>query len=206
MKQKGISNRVILCGVADSEFVLSYEDHGECFYEGFIKVSRLSTAVDRLPVTLPGRFLAAVPKPGDLFALIGELHSRNDIQQGRSKLLLSVFVKEVMPPSTIAANSIELVGYLCKAPQYRTTPFGREISDVLLAVNRNYNKSDYIPVVVWGDDARYVAQFSVGDKVSLKGRLQSRGYVKVVDGESVSKVAYEVSTVSMRVLSPEAGD
>lgn len=189
------NNKVYLCGTVASEATFSHEVFGEGFYEFFLEVKRLSGQSDVLPVTISERLMAEGLRIGDSLCALGQFRSYNKIENGKSRLMLTVFVREVLAvqPSK-NPNSIVLSGYICKPPVYRTTPFNREIADLLIAVNRSYNKSDYIPAIAWGRNARFVKNLSVGDKVALSGRIQSREYQKKQPDESfVTMTAYEVS-------------
>lgn len=190
------NNKVYVYGEIVSDAVFSHEVYGEGFYDMFIKVERLSTQCDILPITISERILKEENiKCGDCIALKGQFRSYNKQVDGKSKLALTIFVREIVPKVENApTNIIELSGYVCKEPVYRTTPFNREISDVLLAVNRAYNKSDYIPCIAWGRNARFVKSIEVGEKVIIQGRIQSRQYQKKVDDDTIeNKVAYEIS-------------
>ena len=189
------NNKVYLCGEIVSEAVFSHEVFGEGFYEFFVKVNRLSGQADVLPVTISERLMTEDIRQGATLCALGQFRSYNKLENGRSRLMLTVFVREVLenPPSS-NPNSVVLSGYICKPPVYRTTPFNREIADLLIAVNRSYNKSDYIPAIAWGRNARFVSKMAVGDKVVLSGRIQSREYQKKQPDDSfVTMTAYEVS-------------
>ncbi len=190
------NNRVFLMGEIVSEAVFSHEVYGEGFYEFFVRVMRLSGQADVLPVTISERLIEGSGlKVGSTLCALGQFRSYNKLEGGRSRLMLTVFVRELLPAEHAAnPNSIVLSGYICKPPVYRTTPFNREIADMLLAVNRAYNKSDYIPCIAWGRNARFVQNLKVGDRVALSGRIQSREYVKrLSESEQVTMTAYEVS-------------
>lgn len=190
------SNKVILQGEVADELVFSHEIYGESFYEFNLKVKRLSDTYDLIPVTISNRIMQDVDLyPGVTFSFEGQFRSYNKLIDGKSKLMLTVFVLQVLNDQEIMCpNEIELTGYICKEPIYRVTPFKREICDLLLAVNRSYNKSDYLPCIAWGRNARYVRNFAIGDKITVVGRIQSREYSKKLDdGEVVTKVAFEVS-------------
>lgn len=172
---------------------------GEGFFETKLEVKRLSTEVDILPVTISERLISGL-KVGDEIGIKGQFRSYNKIEETHSKLMLTVFVREINDPNEIdQSNNIGLVGYICKEPIYRTTPFGREIADVLLAVNRAYNKSDYLPCIAWGRNARFVKDLQIGEKLEINGRVQSRNYQKKIGDELVTKTAYEISinTISL---------
>ncbi len=173
---------------------LSHKLYGEAFYTFFLECERLSDKTDVLPVTISERLLSKHPLcDGKSVTVKGQLRSYNKLVDGKVRLYLTVFARDI-GDATSSVNEIELKGFVCKPPVFRMTPFGREITDILVAVNRAYNKSDYIPCIVWGRNARFASGFEVGDKVSVFGRVQSRQYEKVLEnGEKIIRVAYEVS-------------
>lgn len=188
------NNRVYLCGKIVSEPIFSHEILGEKFYDASISVERLSGQEDIIPITISDRLLGIDFEIGNLIGVIGQFRSYNKIVSGHSRLVLRVFVREIAEIDEHCPNVIELDGFVCKPPVYRQTPFKREIADILLAVNRAYNKSDYIPTIAWGRNARYASTFEVGDRIALVGRIQSRIYQKQLDDGSIEeRVAYEVS-------------
>lgn len=190
------NNKVYLQGVVVSEPTFSHEVLNEGFYNLNISIPRLSGQSDIIPVTISERLLSGADiKIGHTIALKGQFRSYNKIEGERSKLVLTVFVREICEADeNCNPNIIEIYGYICKSPIYRTTPFNREITDVLMAVNRSYNKSDYIPCITWGRNARFVGELPVGTKLEMVGRIQSREYVKKQEGlEPMSKIAYEIS-------------
>ena len=189
------NNKVYLCGTIVSKAEFSHEVFGEGFYEFFVRVNRLSGQADTLPVTISERLMTSEMQVGQTLCALGQFRSYNKLEGGRSRLMLTVFVREVLSQAPSAnPNSVVLSGYICKPPVYRTTPFNREIADLLIAVNRSYNKSDYIPAIAWGRNTRFVSKMEVGDRVVLSGRIQSREYQKKQADESfVTMTAYEVS-------------
>ncbi len=190
------NNRVYLCGKVVSTPQFSHEVFGEGFYEINLEVNRLSEQFDIIPVTISDRLMKGVNlSVGSILALNGQFRSYNKLVDNKSKLMLTVFVREIIEPiAGQNCNIIELEGYLCKPPVYRITPFKREICDLLLAVNRAYNKSDYLPCIAWGRNARFVNDLTVGEKIYLTGRIQSRQYQKRIDAElTQTRTAYEVS-------------
>ena len=194
--QEKQNNKVYILGEVLTKAEFSHEVYGEGFYEMNVSVSRLSGQKDVLPVTISERLIEANKLDvGSTLCAIGQFRSYNKMCDGKSRLMLTVFVREIFNDVfTKNPNSIALSGYICKAPVYRTTPFNREITDILLAVNRSYNKSDYIPCIAWGRNARFVKNLSVGDKLALSGRIQSREYTKKIsETESRVMTAYEVS-------------
>jgi single-stranded DNA-binding protein len=189
------NNKVYLSGTVSNSPEFSHEVMGEGFYDLVLDVQRLSGQSDKVPLTISERLMGETAfEPGEKVGVYGQLRSYNKVVGDRSKLVLKVFVRELGIGDDQNPNYIEIEGYVCKPTVYRTTPFGREICDVLLAVNRAYNKSDYIPCIAWGRNARYAQSFAVGDKVLVSGRIQSREYQKALeDGSYESRVAYEVS-------------
>lgn len=190
-----VNNQVFLSGEVEKMPVYSHELFGEGFYEFVIKVSRLSQQYDYIPVTVSERLLEGKSlEVGSKLALNGQFRSYNKIVDNKSKLMLTVFVRDFCDCKDDNPNMVELSGYICKSPIYRTTPFNREICDLLLAVNRAYNKSDYIPCIAWGRNARFVRSIDVGQKLVLTGRIQSREYTKKLSEDDLEmRVAYELS-------------
>lgn len=200
------NNRVFLSGTVESSPVFSHETFGEAFYEVMLLVPRLSNNLDRVPVTVSEKLLVGGRFDiGKYVCIKGQFRSYNKLENGKSKLMLTVFVREVCEfVEDMNPNVIEITGYICKEPTYRTTPFNREICDVLIAVNRAYNKSDYLPCIAWGRNAKYVSELEVGSKIAIVGRIQSREYQKhTEDGEILTKVAYEVSINKLQALSTD---
>lgn len=190
------NNKVYITGEIVSDATFSHEVYGEGFYEFYVKVLRLSGQADVLPVTISERLISGGElQKGKLLSAVGQFRSYNKIENGKSRLMLTVFIRELIEEDAEKnPNSIFLSGYICKPPVYRTTPFNREIADVLVAVNRAYNKSDYIPCIAWGRNARFVKSLSVGDRIAVSGRIQSREYQKRFSETDVKTMtAYEVS-------------
>ncbi len=190
------NNKVFISGEILTEAEFSHEVYGEGFYEMYVLVKRLSGQGDILPVTISERLISDKDlKVGVTINAIGQFRSYNKLVDGKSKLMLTVFVRELLDESPIKnPNSIVLSGYICKPPIYRTTPFNREIADILIAVNRSYNKSDYIPCIAWGRNARFAKNIAVGERIAISGRIQSREYQKkVTDDDIKTMTAYEVS-------------
>ena len=201
------NNKVYIFGEIVSDATFSHEVYGEGFYEFFVRVMRLSGQADILPVTLSERLIqGGMLCKGKNLCALGQFRSYNKIEGGRSRLMLTVFVRELLdelPGKN--PNSILLSGYICKPPVYRTTPFNREIADILIAVNRAYNKSDYIPCIAWGRNARFVKNLVVGDRIAVSGRIQSREYQKkLTETEVKTLTAYEVSVSKLAAF--EAGE
>lgn len=187
------TNSVSIAGRLKS-LELSHKIYGEAFYTFYLECERLSDKTDVLPVTVSERLLEKHPLcDGESVMVRGQLRSYNKLVDGKVRLYLTVFARDI-GEATTSINEIEMKGFVCKPPVFRVTPFGREITDILVAVNRAYNKSDYIPSIVWGRNARFASAFEVGDKVTVFGRVQSRQYEKVLEsGEKITRVAYEVS-------------
>lgn len=199
------NNVVTLSGKVAGNPVYSHEVFGEKFYEVALAVNRLSGMADILPVSVSEHLLDADLSEGSLVTIKGQFRSYNKMVGERNKLMLTVFARDVLPYDESAnPNMLELVGYICKPPIYRTTPFNREICDLLIAVNRQYNKSDYIPCIVWGRNARFAGGLSVGKRISVVGRAQSRNYQKKLEDDTVvTRTAYEVSVSKITVLDDE---
>jgi single-stranded DNA-binding protein len=197
-------NFLHLTGKLETLPTVGHEAFGEVFYYLTISVPRLSGAEDLLPVTISERLLEdQALQPGMMLAIDGQIRSYNKVIDGAGRLLITAFAQRLVEVDAQRnPNMLQLTGTLCKPPAYRTTPFGREIADLMLAVNRAYGKSDYIPCITWGRSARFASRLHVGNRVRLTGRLQSRTYQKQLpDGGVVEKVAYEVS-VSQVELAP----
>ena len=193
------NNYITITGKIQEEAVFSHEVYGEGFYTFYVSVDRLSEIYDILPVTISERLINIDEiKIGREVLINGQIRSYNsyDAEEKRNKLILTVFTKNITLGYEQIENPNEVVlnGYICKPTIFRTTPFGREIADILLAVNRSYNKSDYIPCIAWGRNARYVSSLEVGENIKIYGRMQSRIYQKKLeDGNVLEKTAYEVS-------------
>lgn len=199
------NNHAQVLGKVQDEPKFSHEVYGEKFYIFTVAIPRLSGTSDLVKVMvsdrlLPGMDLAA----GDIIEVSGQFRSYNDYEDGGNRLVLTVFAKDIRRAEDEKGknpNSLYLNGFICKEPVYRTTPFGREITDLLLAVNRSYNKSDYIPVIAWGRNARYCKNINIGDNIKVWGRIQSRVYQKHISEEEViEKTAYEVSVSRMEMV------
>ena len=189
------NNQVNITGVVDSEFTYSHEVFGEGFYIMEVVVNRLSNMADRIPLMISERLVDVTQNYiGKTVEASGQFRSYNKHEEGRNRLILSVFVREF----AVLENED---GFICKQPVYRMTPLCREIADLLLAVNRPYGKSDYLPCICWGRNARFAGKFQVGDHIQLWGRIQSRTYQKKIDEENVEKrTAYEVSVSKIECL------
>ncbi len=197
MKYEQINNnKVVLTGEVQSKPIFSHETFGEGFYEVGLCVPRLSQRVDIIPIIISEKLLIDNRfSIGNKVCVKGQFRSYNKTDGEKSKLILTVFVREVIDVnSEINPNIIEITGFICKPPIYRTTPFKREICDILVAVNRAYNKSDYLPCIAWGRNARFIKNIDIGAKIFIVGRIQSREYQKKLEsGEVLNKIAYEIS-------------
>ena len=200
------NNQVTIMGKVATEFSFSHEVFGEGFYMVEVEVKRLSNSEDRIPLMISERLIDVTQDyTGEYIMVHGQFRSYNRHEEQKNRLVLSVFVREISfmeeEPDGTKTNSIWLDGYICKEPIYRKTPLGREIADLLLAVNRPYGKSDYIPCICWGRNARYASSFDVGEHVRVLGRIQSREYVKKLsETETETRVAYEVSVSKLECI------
>lgn len=215
------NNYLTLVGKVTGEKEFSHEIYGERFYTFKLGIPRLSGNQDIIPITISERLIGEETlAEGKKLLVKGQFRSYNSYENEKNRLILTVFAKDVMEveekeeeeenemvrKDTIT-NEVVLIGYICKKPIYRQTPFGREISDILLAVNRAYNKSDYIPCISWGRNARFCQNLEVGSQVKVVGRVQSRTYEKKYeDGTVQTRVAYEVSVGSLEVMEEKAGE
>ena len=204
------NNQVTIMGEIVSDFSFSHEIVGEGFYIADLKVERLSESADIIPLMVSERLLdVKADCKGYNVIISGQFRSYNRHEERKNRLVLSVFAREIEFVNEIAENAktnqIYLDGYICKEPIYRKTPLGREIADLLLAVNRPYGKSDYIPCICWGRNARYASGFAVGERCAVWGRIQSREYMKKLDDDQMEKrVAYEVSVSKLELMDEEA--
>ena len=212
------NNYLTLVGKVTGEKKFSHEIYGERFYVFNLEIPRLSGNADIIPITVSERIVTdEMLMQGKKLLVKGQFRSYNSYDNEKNRLILTVFAKDVlevednqedeeneMTKKDMVTNEVVLVGYICKKPIYRQTPFGREIADILLAVNRAYNKSDYIPTIAWGRNARFCQNLEVGTKVKLVGRVQSRMYEKKYeDGTVENRVAYEVSIGSLEIVEDE---
>lgn len=196
------NNRAYVRGIIVSPPIFSHEVFGEGFYETEIRAPRLSNQDDVIPITISDRLLAEHPiEVGEELTFYGQFRSYNKLIGAKSKLVLTMFVREIVEnDQSKYPNIIYLNGFICKPSIYRTTPFNREIADILLAVNRSYNKSDYIPCIAWGRNARFCKNFAVGEKIAVVGRIQSRVYVKKIDDTvQEQKTAFEISVSKISI-------
>ena len=212
------NNSLILVGKITDEKKFSHEIYGEKFYSFNLSVPRLSGNADIIPITISERLFKEEELVVDKKVRVkGQFRSYNSYEKDKNRLILTVFAKdieflenqedEVIASKEFLSNEVVLVGYICKAPIYRQTPFGREISDILLAVNRAYNKSDYIPCIAWGRNARFCSKMDIGTEVRIIGRVQSRNYEKKhEDGTVEPRVAYEVSIASLELVNENGNE
>ena len=206
------NNRVCIIGEIVSEFTFSHEVFGEGFYIANVSVNRLSDMVDVIPLMISERLIDVTKDyRGMKIEVAGQFRSYNRHEGTKNKLVLSIFVRELrfieedeMPEEQSKSNQIFLDGFVCKPPIYRKTPLGREIADVLVAVNRPYGKSDYIPCIAWGRNARFAGGLEVGSHLQVSGRVQSREYTKKIGEDEVERrVAYEVSVSNIDLVEDE---
>ena len=215
------NNYLTLVGKVTGEKKFSHEIYGERFYVFNLEIERLSGNADIIPITVSERLVTdEMLTQGKNLLVKGQFRSYNSYENEKNRLILTVFAKDVveveepeqqeeneMVKKDMVTNEVVLIGYICKKPIYRQTPFGREIADVLLAVNRAYNKSDYIPTIAWGRNARFCQNIEVGTQVKIIGRVQSRQYEKKhEDGTVETKTAYEVSVCSLEVINEEGNE
>lgn len=200
------NNQVSIVGIVDTEFTFSHEIFGEGFYMVNVIVKRLSDSTDCIPLMVSDRLLdVSQSYVGQRIKVSGQFRSYNRHEEKRNRLVLSVFAREVEfvdeEEDAVKTNQIFLDGYVCKQPVYRKTPLGREIADLLIAVNRPYGKSDYIPCICWGRNARFAAGFQVGGHTQIWGRIQSREYMKkLTENEAEKRIAYEISVSKLEYL------
>lgn len=203
------NNQVTIMGQVVTGFKFSHDVFGEGFYIMEVMVKRLSNTFDRIPLMISERLIDVTQDyVGEYIMATGQFRSYNRNEEQKKRLVLSVFVREISfmeeEPDDSKANNILLDGYVCKEPIYRKTPMGREIADLLMAVNRPYGKSDYIPCICWGRNARYISNFGIGEHVQISGRIQSREYKKKIsDTEIEFRTAYEVSVSKLEVMEDE---
>ena len=203
-----LNNEVHLAGRVSGELNYSHEVYGERFLSFVLKVERLSDSSDYINVTVSERLIKdLVLKDDTPVEIEGQFRSYNNYTLTGSKLILTVFARDISvldDENFVPANNIFLNGFVCKEPVYRITPFGREITDLLIAANRAYNKSDYMPCIAWGRNARYSGKLKVGENVKIWGRIQSREYQKrISDDEVVTRTAFEISISKMELVAKE---
>lgn len=193
-------NRITLCGVLAAAPILSHESHGKRFYRFPLDVERLSGAVDTLQVLASEALMEQCdPFRGARILVTGQIRSFNCRVGTKRRLLISVFAETLETCDMEAANEVQLLGVLCREPVFRRTPLGREICDIMLAVNRPYNKADYLPCILWGRTAEELSDMPVGTPISICGRLQSRVYMKQLETGREERVAYEISALTAEI-------
>lgn len=202
------NNNVKVSGMVEENFQYSHKVYGEKFYTTHILSQRTSGTLDRVPIMVSERMVDVSANWKDQYVEVqGCFRSHSEHKDGRNRLILFVFVSDLVSPENVYAfdrNHIELEGYLCKKPNYRVTPLKREITDLFIAVNRDYGKSDYIPCITWGRNAIYADELSVGQKIRLRGRIQSRVFQKKLEDETFEeRTAYEVSCSSIEEVKEE---
>ena len=201
------SNVAELCGVVLSDLKFSHKTYGEIFYTFVLGIERRSGYIDEINIMVSERLIFEnPPREGDFVEIKGQVRTYNEIIDDKNKLNVVVFAKEIYLSENFGYNEnyIYLEGFLCKAPLKRTSPLGREICDLMLAVNRMYNKSDYIPCIAWGRNAGYAEKLGVGTKLVIEGRIQSREYKKKLeDGTAEMRKAFEVSVVKLEEAETE---
>lgn len=202
------NNQAVIIGTIEDDFVFNHEIYAEKFYTFTVKIPRLSGTFDDIRVMVSERLIMdSTFNIGDKVEVTGQFRSYNSYENGDNRLLLTVFAKDIVhynEEENKNPNSLYINGFICKTPVYRTTPFGREITDLLIAVNRSYNKSDYIPIIAWGRNARFAKNLKVGDNIKIWGRIQSRKYQKRLSEEDViTKTAYEVSINRLELVTNE---
>lgn len=196
-----MANQILLRGTLVELPQFSHENHNKRFYRFMLEVERLSGAVDLLPVLVPEHVLGAMDvSGGTMLSVQGQIRSFNSRSEAGRRLVISVYAENLETSDEEPVNQVTLTGTVCKEPVYRRTPLGREICDVMLAVNRPYHRADYIPCIFWGRTAGEVSAYEVGDSLSLTGRLQSRSYVKLLENGSETRVAYEVSGMTVEIF------
>ncbi len=198
------SNLAELCGAVLTELKFSHKTYGEIFYTFVLGIERRSGYIDEINIMVSERLIFDnPPRINDYIEIKGQVRTYNEILEGRNKLNVVVFAKEIYTSENFGYNEnyVYLEGFLCKEPVKRTSPLGRDICDLMLAVNRMYNKSDYVPCIAWGRNAGYAESLSVGTKLSIEGRIQSREYrKKLEDGTSETRKAFEVSIVKIEEI------
>lgn len=195
------ANFITLTGTAAGAPEYSHNNHGRNFFSFYLEVERLSGTVDTLPVLVPEFLLNDMTlSPGDTISLTGQIRSYNNRAATGRRLVISVLADTLAFSDGPHENNVELQGIICKDPIYRRTPLGREICDIMLAVNRPYHRSDYLPCILWGRTAQEAACCHVGTGLSITGRMQSRKYIKVLDDRSEERTAYEISAMSAEIM------
>lgn len=191
------ANHIALTGCLASAPQYSHSNHGRRFYSFYLEVARLSGTIDRLQILASEMLLEATPvEEGDGLCIEGQVRSFNNRSSEGRRLIISVLAEQMNVTSAPHDNRVTLEGIICKEPVYRRTPLGREICDIMLAVNRPYRRADYLPCILWGRCAQEVSVYPVGTPLRLTGRLQSREYIKLIDGVAEQRTAYEISAIT----------
>lgn len=197
-------NQVLLRGTVDSPPRFSHENHDRRFGIFPLRIQRLSGNEDVVNVVADYALLETVdPNGGDSLCVSGELRSFNNRSGYGSKLVINVYAEELETEDGFDINQVSIIGCICKPPVFRTTPLGRDICDLMLAVNRRYRRTDYLPVIAWGRTAREMAELPVGTRLHVLGRIQSRKYIKVIENQSVERIAYEISAITVDVMADD---
>ncbi len=194
-------NSIILRGSLLELPQFSHENHGRRFYRFTLEVPRLSGAVDLLPVIAPAHVLDGLdPTAGSMLTVAGQIRSHNVRSENARHLMIFVFANQVEPSDEAPVNEVTLQGPLCREPNYRRTPLGREICDVMLAVPRAFHRADYLPCILWGKIAQQISRCQTGGQICIQGRLQSRIYTKLTDDGAIERTAYEISALTAHVV------
>lgn len=195
------TNKVIACGRIESSLQFSHKTYGEAFYTFVLGIERRSGYVDEINVMISERLILTTPlTEGDFVEITGQIRTYNETVEGKNKLNVVIFARELLTNEDVEyyENYVFLEGFLCKPPIKRTSPLGRDICDLMIAVNRMYNKSDYIPCIAWGRNANFAENLAVGTRIYIEGRIQSREYKKKLpDGTAEIRKAYEVSILKL---------
>ncbi len=198
-------NNILLRGILKALPQFSHENHGRKFYRFDLEVPRLSGAIDTLPVIVQEKTLFGIdPTAGDMITVMGQIRSHNLREDGVRHLLIFVFANDIVVENGEPINEAHIEGTICRAPTYRKTPLGREISDVILAVPRAFHRADYLPCILWGRTAQEVSACQVRQQLSIHGRLQSRIYTKLTENGAIERTAYELSALTAQILPDES--
>lgn len=198
-------NQISIRGSLQNLPLFSHENHGKKYYRFFLEVPRLSGAVDILPVVAQEDILNEVDlSAGEMLLVTGQIRSRNVRTDGIRHLLIFVYASLIAADDADSINDVILEGPLCREPTYRTTPLGREICDVMLAVPRSFRRADYLPCILWGSTAHEISQCHTRQSIRIVGRMQSRAYTKMTEDGPVERTAYEISALSAQVIKPDS--
>ena len=194
------TNQAVFCGYMTKKPEFSHENHGRRFFRFLLEIPRLSGTEDLLPVVAAEELLAGAEADGGALRVTGQIRTFNSRTGEGRKLIISIFADTIEPCDGEPENTVILAGAVCKAPILRRTPLGRDICDIMLAVSRKYHRTDYIPCILWGKTAQETAGLTVGSRLELHGRLQSRNYLKVLTDRTEERTAYEVSVMEAFLL------